>query len=236
MVISNCPDSKSGLICFKVKFLMPLINCPECGQQISDRAEKCIHCGHIMKVVPKKLCEDCGTEIPEGATECPHCGCPIKPESDTKPVPIYIRTKEPVYKKIYDKIGKKGIAICLAVIVVTVGGGVGASQAIAKKKAADAAAEAAQISEDYKTNYSYAALAMSTGAATAESCGNQIKNVWNNAIFKDYDSSTDKYTRPQGYFVDFNDALSNLFSDSSFSSDISSVKSSKEHVTIIAFL
>ena len=28
---------------------MALINCPECGKQISDKAEKCIHCGHQMK-------------------------------------------------------------------------------------------------------------------------------------------------------------------------------------------
>ena len=24
---------------------MALINCPECGKQISDKAERCIHCG-----------------------------------------------------------------------------------------------------------------------------------------------------------------------------------------------
>lgn len=28
---------------------MALINCPECGKQISDKAEKCIHCGYQMK-------------------------------------------------------------------------------------------------------------------------------------------------------------------------------------------
>lgn len=25
---------------------MPLINCPNCGKQISDRAEDCVHCGY----------------------------------------------------------------------------------------------------------------------------------------------------------------------------------------------
>ena len=27
---------------------MPLIKCPGCGNDISDRAEKCIHCGYIL--------------------------------------------------------------------------------------------------------------------------------------------------------------------------------------------
>lgn len=40
---------------------MALINCPECGKEISDSSEKCIHCGyplkpimHEKKVKPKK--------------------------------------------------------------------------------------------------------------------------------------------------------------------------------------
>ncbi|MEI3556349.1 MAG: zinc-ribbon domain-containing protein [Eubacteriales bacterium] len=52
---------------------MALIHCPECGKEISDKAEKCIHCGHVMKEQPKIICEDCGNEIPEGAETCPVC-------------------------------------------------------------------------------------------------------------------------------------------------------------------
>ena len=36
---------------------MALINCPECGKEISDKAEKCIHCGYPIKnesIVKKK--------------------------------------------------------------------------------------------------------------------------------------------------------------------------------------
>lgn len=210
---------------------MPLINCPECGQQISDKAEKCVHCGHIMKVAPKNLCEDCGAEIPDGATECPCCGCPVQVKIENEPVPVYIQPKEPFYKKIYDKIGKRGIAIGLAAVVLLAGIGVGASKAIANKKAADAAAEAAQISEDYKTNYSAAVMAMYTGASQAETCGNLIKKVWNNAIFEKSDSETNKYTQVNSYrYNDFNTALGNLFSDSGFSSKISSIESNKDTV------
>ena len=27
---------------------MAMIKCPECGQEISDKAKKCIHCGKIL--------------------------------------------------------------------------------------------------------------------------------------------------------------------------------------------
>lgn len=62
---------------------------------------------------------------------------------------------------------------------------------------------------------------MLTGASEAESAGNLIKQVWCNAIYEEKDDDTDNYTRPEGSFVsDFNEALGNLFADSSFSSKI----------------
>ena len=32
---------------------MALIFCPECGEQISEKAVKCIHCGTVLKEEPK---------------------------------------------------------------------------------------------------------------------------------------------------------------------------------------
>ena len=62
---------------------------------------------------------------------------------------------------------------------------------------------------------------MLTGASEAESAGNLIKQVWYNAIYEEKDDDTDNYTRPEGSFVsDFNEALGNLFADSSFSSQM----------------
>lgn len=208
---------------------MALISCPQCGTQISDKAEKCIHCGYILKEQPKHLCEDCGAEIPEGATVCPTCGCPVKEEPDTNPapIPVYYRAKIPLHEKIYKKLGKKGIAIVVASVIVIVGGSIGTSKYVATQKAEAAAAEAAQISEDYRTNYGNAVVAMYSGAGTAEKCGNLIKSVWNNAIFDKYDSETSKYTNNA---KDFNEALQNLFNDKSFSEDISSIKSNKNTV------
>lgn len=33
---------------------MALIECPECGKEISDSVEKCIHCGYEVKTEKKQ--------------------------------------------------------------------------------------------------------------------------------------------------------------------------------------
>ena len=97
-----------------------------------------------------------------------------------------------------------------------------------KKKAAE---EYAQRVEEYSDNLQLAAVTMLTGASDAESSANLIKQVWYNAIYEKRDDKTDKYTRPKGYFVyDFNDALGNLYADSSFSSKISSIEDNQDTV------
>ena len=57
---------------------MAMISCPNCGEQISDKAKKCVHCGHILVEEPKRICSECGAELEEGATICHKCGCPIE--------------------------------------------------------------------------------------------------------------------------------------------------------------
>lgn len=59
---------------------MALIKCPDCGQDISEKAEKCIHCGNILVKEKKeeKLCSECGKEVPVEATVCSFCGCPFE--------------------------------------------------------------------------------------------------------------------------------------------------------------
>ncbi len=60
---------------------MAIINCSECGNQISDKAKKCIHCGKVfeedMTELNEIICKECGNAIPESLTECPNCGCPV---------------------------------------------------------------------------------------------------------------------------------------------------------------
>lgn len=59
---------------------MAMIKCPECGQEISDKAKKCIHCGkEFVEEKPKtKICSECGKENSLDATECAFCGCPLE--------------------------------------------------------------------------------------------------------------------------------------------------------------
>ncbi|MGN0611905.1 MAG: zinc ribbon domain-containing protein [Ruminiclostridium sp.] len=64
---------------------MAMIQCPECGQEISDKTKKCIHCGKVFieEVQPIKYCAECGKAIPFDAQECPFCGCPVE---EDKPI------------------------------------------------------------------------------------------------------------------------------------------------------
>lgn len=69
---------------------MAIINCSECGNQISDKAKKCIHCGKVFEEntteLNEMICEECGNAIPESSKECPNCGCPVssKPKFEFK--------------------------------------------------------------------------------------------------------------------------------------------------------
>lgn len=41
---------------------MALIKCPECGKEISDKSEKCIHCGFPLKQSTNTICNINGKE------------------------------------------------------------------------------------------------------------------------------------------------------------------------------
>lgn len=206
---------------------MAMTTCPNCGEQISDKAKKCVHCGAVLIPEEKKYCPDCGAELEEGMESCLKCGCPIENDATSEVIPQQVEvTGVKVSKK-----SKKLIVIgIIAVIAVAISAAVGV-QVHKKNMAAKAAAEAQKQSEEYGSNLSLAAYSMLSGASDAETCGNLIKQVWYNAIYKESDSKTDKYTKPDGYYVsDFNDALQNLFSDSSFSSQLADINDNKDTV------
>ncbi|MCB6622289.1 zinc ribbon domain-containing protein [Mediterraneibacter sp. 210702-DFI.5.30] len=206
---------------------MAMTTCPNCGEQISDKAKKCVHCGTVLVQEEKKYCPDCGAELEEGMDTCPKCGCPIENIIETEKTPQQVEVAGV-------KITKKSKKIIMIAIIAVIGAVMIAAigvQTHKKNVAAKAAAEAQKQSEEYGTNLNLAAYTMLSGASDAETCGNLIKNVWYNAIYKESDSKTDKYTKPNGYFVsDFNDALKNLFSDSSFSGRIADINSNKDTV------
>lgn len=82
---------------------MAMIVCPHCGEQVSEKAKKCVHCGEILILEEKKHCTECGVELEEGMTECPNCGCPVDDtigqETDEKPQKVEV-TGVKVTKKI----------------------------------------------------------------------------------------------------------------------------------------
>jgi RNA polymerase subunit RPABC4/transcription elongation factor Spt4 len=63
---------------------MALILCKNCGKQISDRAEKCPHCGYEQKQNTMIVCPDCGAAISQDIDICPMCGCPIYDNDNKK--------------------------------------------------------------------------------------------------------------------------------------------------------
>lgn len=78
---------------------MAIIMCSNCGQEISDRAKKCVHCG--QKITGKVLCPECKEEINEDLKQCPKCGY-----------------------KFHKTVSKKLIGIIAAAVVIAVAVGV----------------------------------------------------------------------------------------------------------------
>lgn len=213
---------------------MALIKCSNCGKEISDKAKVCPQCGQPVVLTPDIpeektpiLCEECGTEIPDGVNACPNCGCPVPVKEeviDEAPQKVEVTA---VNLPKMTKNTKKYIVIALvAVLAVIIALFIGKN--LKEQKLAE---EAAQRSANYASTLKTASFTMLLGASEAEEAGNLIKSVWYNCIYEERDSKTDKYTRPNGYFLnDFNDALTNLFVDSSFKSTISSIESNQERV------
>ena len=67
---------------------MAIINCKECGGQMSDSASFCPHCG--APVAKDVFCPECGTKVPADARFCPQCG---KNLSQEYPVGFYAKDK-----------------------------------------------------------------------------------------------------------------------------------------------
>lgn len=60
---------------------MALIRCPECGKEVSDKAQKCVYCGKVLieeELTKQEIkCTECGAILSETDSICPNCGCPI---------------------------------------------------------------------------------------------------------------------------------------------------------------
>ena len=55
---------------------MGMINCPNCGETISDKAAACPRCGSNVPKGNMIVCGECKTEYESSSPACPKCGCP----------------------------------------------------------------------------------------------------------------------------------------------------------------
>lgn len=215
---------------------MALITCKNCGKEVSDRAKICPACGTVLieDVVEEAkplICEECGSEIPEGSEACPNCGCPVQIEEKAIEEPTVAQKVEVTNLPKMNKQTKKRIIVAAVVAALLIVGTIIGAIIIKGAKAAKEAQLAKESAANYDSNLSLLSFYMLTGGAKAETAGNLIKKVWYNAIYEERDYETDKYTRPNGYFVDdFNTALGNLFSDNSFKQTIKEIEDNQDLV------
>lgn len=209
---------------------MALIQCKNCGKDVSDRAKVCLHCGtqliedEVTQPQPI-ICEECGAEIPQGADSCPNCGCPVPVDGEENTeAPQKVELTSVKIPKLDQRKKKIVVGSIIGVIVLIAA----ISLIISQMRQATAA----QLSADYSENISTVSAAILSSAIQTEEAGNLIHDVWYNCIFEENDPETNEYTRPNGYYLDdFNDALANLFSDETFSQQLSSIKNDQETVT-----
>lgn len=200
---------------------MAMIKCPECGQEISDKAKKCIHCGKILAEDTEKQgnkCMECGKIIPEDSDSCPYCGCPVEKTTSQKVEVTGIKVSKKS-KRMFAIIGVVALVVC----IIAICGGLYFKKVSEQKKI-----------DEYNTyidNVNSACDNMLSSGATSENVCNLTRSVWCNAIYKKSDKSTDKYTKEYGFYVsDFNEALQNLFKDKDVQKKITSIEDSQSSV------
>ena len=205
---------------------MALIPCKSCGKMVSDRARACPACGTILieeTIVEKQavICPDCGAEIPEGVDACPNCGCPVEDDTSNNYEELPLNGEETAncFPKTKQKTTKGIIIAMIALAAILIGTIFGLKVHHDKQKQA------------YEKNMSLISQTMITGAGEAESAGNLLLAVWHNAIYENRNAETDQYTLTDGSFVsDFNTALSNLFTDSSYANRINEIRKNQNRV------
>ena len=169
---------------------MALIRCPQCQNEISDRASKCPNCGYEMYMTGEfGSCEECGKPLKPNVSSCQNCGCPILPKEN---------------KKQNNNTAVRAAAVVLAIIVV-------AFVILA------ALISSSQRKAEYSEKILKTVNLMTDGVNKAEASAILIQNVWSNTIWERSDATTDKYTKNGKKFnSDFQDSLNALMSDADF--------------------
>lgn len=96
---------------------MALINCPECGKEISDRGNACIHCGYILD---KKInCPECCKEVSDKVTTCSYCGYPLIKESSPGNKSDLISFVKHNYKKVEWLLIGGGVILAILISIIS---------------------------------------------------------------------------------------------------------------------
>ncbi len=92
---------------------MALINCHKCGNEISDKAAYCSHCGYPvqLKIVPKKFCGYCGAEVDSCSNFCDQCGRSINKNSETNVTSELGEIKENIQETNIDKTNRQKLYV-----------------------------------------------------------------------------------------------------------------------------
>lgn len=56
---------------------MSLIACPECQNEVSDKANACPKCGFPVAELEIHDCPECGESVTKDDETCPNCGFPL---------------------------------------------------------------------------------------------------------------------------------------------------------------
>ncbi len=186
---------------------MALIRCPQCQNEISDRASKCPNCGYEMYMTGEfGFCEECGKPLKPNVSSCQNCGCPILPKDNKK------QTKQSRVK---------AIAVILAIFIVVSLATAFTLNDLNNKKA-----------DQYREQLADAADLIATGGPKAAETAELVSSVWYNTIYEKDDIKTDKYTKNGRQFnKDFNDSLANLFADTEFQAKKDEIIKNREDLT-----
>ena len=220
--------------------MMAMVPCPACGKMISDRAEKCVHCGYTPPETREKRCAECGAHLEENADICQVCGCPV--EENIAEVPEKLEKTQIAEEKqageetaeaLKEAAPQQQAAPQEDAPAWVTSTPVSAGEKPERRKLLMMAAVAVVIVlgifwwfraysnekavEAYGEDLEYAMYIMFSGASDAYDCGVIIQAVWYNAALQLQDPATDPYVYPGGrYAGDFNSALMNLFDDDAF--------------------
>lgn len=168
-------------------------------------------------------CPECAKEISDRVKSCPNCGYPMQLEEELIPPEASPQQVEITGVRVNKGAGK--FAVIAATIV-----GVGAIAFFLFSQITEniARQEYEAAVNTYIDNLEALRIAALSGASEAERLCNLTYKVWRNAIYKERDSDTDRYTVYDGKFVeDFDSALGFLFAASSTTSTVSRIESNQ---------